>query len=301
MAGPLTPENISTKLERIAKLARQMPGTALRSLAHHIDLDWLREAHRRVRKDGATGVDGQTADEYAKNLEGNLQSLPDRAKSGDHYRAPPVRRVYIPKGDGWKTRPIGIPTFEDKILQKSVAMVMEAVYEQDFLPCSYGFRPGRGAHDALSALWTQTMAMGGGWILEADIEGFLDASSYCTLICCEVVEEARHCVGELDFQAFSPSLPDVDSLELATLYTLQDGLTTDAQSERGFEHRDVAGWRVVNETCAQLIGDANAPRSAGRELLAGDEAVVEPAVHGGGRNVENSCRNAAGAPISFPI
>ena len=170
MAGPLTPKNISTKLERIATLARQMPGTALRSLAHHIDLDWLREAHRRVRKDGATGVDGQTADEYAKNLESNLQSLLDRAKSGDHYRAPPVRRVYIPKGDGSKTRPIGIPTFEDKILQKSAAMVLEAVYEQDFLPCSYGFRPGRGAHDALSALWTQTMAMGGGWVLEADIE-----------------------------------------------------------------------------------------------------------------------------------
>lgn len=175
MAGPLTPGNISTKLERIAKLARQMPGTALRSLAHHIDLEWLREAHRRVRKDGATGVDDQTSDEYAQNLESNLRSLLDRAKSGDHYRAPPVRRVYIPKGDGSKTRPIGIPTFEDKILQKSVAMVLEAVYEQDFLPCSYGFRPGRGAHDALSALWTETMAMGGGWILEADIEGFFDS------------------------------------------------------------------------------------------------------------------------------
>jgi len=181
MAGPLTPENISTKLERIAKLARQMPGTALRSLAHHIDLEWLREAHRRVRKDGATGVDGQTADEYAKNLGSNLQSLLDRAKSGDHYRAPPVRRVHIPKGDGSKTRPIGIPTFEDKILQKSVAMVLEAVYEQEFLPCSYGFRPGRGAHDALSALWTETMAMGGGWVLEADIEGFFDSVDHAKL------------------------------------------------------------------------------------------------------------------------
>jgi retron-type reverse transcriptase len=120
-----------------------MPGTALRSLSHHIDLEWLREAHRRVRKDGAVGVDGQTAEEYAKNLESNLQTLLDRAKSGEHYRAPPVRRVHIPKGDGSKTRPLGIPTFEDKILQKAVAMALEAVYEQDFLPCSYGFRPGR--------------------------------------------------------------------------------------------------------------------------------------------------------------
>jgi len=181
MAGTPTPATISTKLERIAKLARQMPGTALRTLAHHIDIEWLREAHRRVRKDGATGVDGQTADEYADNLEGNLQSLLDRAKSGDHYRAPPVRRVHIPKGDGTKTRPIGIPTFEDKVLQKAVAMVLEAVYEQDFLPCSYGFRPGRGAHDALEELRKQTMAMGGGWVLEGDIEKFFDSVDHAKL------------------------------------------------------------------------------------------------------------------------
>lgn len=175
MSGTPTPVHVSTKLERIAQLAKRMPGVALRTLAHHIDVEWLHEAYRRVRKDGATGVDGQTADEYAKNLEQNLRSLLDRAKSGDLYRAPPVRRVHIPKGDGSKTRPIGIPTFEDKVLQKAVAMVLEAVYEQDFLPCSYGFRPGRGAHDALQALWEQTMKMGGGWVLEADIEKFFDS------------------------------------------------------------------------------------------------------------------------------
>jgi RNA-directed DNA polymerase len=91
-----------------------------------------------------------------------------------------LRRVHIRKGDGTKTRPIGIPTFEDKIFQKAVAMVLEAVYEQDFLDCSYGFRSGRGAHDALS-LWKQTMAMGGGWVLEADIEGFFDAVDHALL------------------------------------------------------------------------------------------------------------------------
>ena len=181
MAGTLTPETVSTKLERIAKLAKQMHGVALRTLAHHIDIEWLREAHERVRKDGARGVDGQTAEEYARNLEKNLQSLLDRAKSGDHYRAPPVRRVHIPKGDGRKTRPIGIPTFEDKVLQKAVAMVLEAVYEQDFLPCSYGFRPGRSAHDALEALWSETMAMGGGWVMEADIEKFFDSVDHAKL------------------------------------------------------------------------------------------------------------------------
>jgi group II intron reverse transcriptase/maturase len=171
-----------------------MPGVALRTLAHHIDVEWLTEAHRRVRKDGAAGVDGQTAEEYAKNLEENLQSLLDRAKSGDHYRAPPVRRVHIPKGDGTKTRPIGIPTFEDKVLQKAVAMVLEAVYEQDFSPCSYGFRPGRGAHDALQALWEQTMSMGGGWVLEADIESFFDSVDHTKLR--EVLSQ-RVCDGVL--------------------------------------------------------------------------------------------------------
>jgi hypothetical protein len=132
---------VSTKLEWIAKLARDRPQEALTTLAHHIDIDWLREAHRRTRKDGATGVDRQTAEEYATNLEGNLLSL-QRAKSGT-YVAPPVRRVEIPNGDGSQTRPIGIPTFEDKVLQRAVAMVLEAVYEQSFLGCSYGFRPGR--------------------------------------------------------------------------------------------------------------------------------------------------------------
>ena len=145
---------------------------ALRTLAHHIDVEWLKEAHRRTRKDGAKGVDGVSADDYARDLEKNLRSLYERAKAGT-YRAPPVRRVNIPKSDG-RTRPIGIPTFEDKILQRAVAMVLEAVYEQEFLDCSYGFRPGRSAHDALKALRDATMEMRGGWILEVDIQRFFD-------------------------------------------------------------------------------------------------------------------------------
>ena len=119
-------------------------------------------------------MDGQTADEYAANLEANLQSLLDRFKSGQ-YVAPPVRRVHIPKGDGRKTRPIGIPTFEDKVLQRAVVMVLESVYEQDFRDCSFGFRPGRSAHQALQHLWEQTMLMGGGWVIDLDIQGFFDA------------------------------------------------------------------------------------------------------------------------------
>jgi group II intron reverse transcriptase/maturase len=174
MPGTPSPISVSTKLQRIAELARQSPSTVLTTLAHHIDVEFLREAYRRTRKDGAPGVDRQTADEYAVELESNLRSLLDRFKSGT-YRAPPVKRVHIPKGDGTKTRPIGIPTFEDKVLQRAVSMVLEAVYEQEFQDCSYGFRPGRSAHQALQALWEALTEIRGGWVLELDIQGFFDS------------------------------------------------------------------------------------------------------------------------------
>jgi RNA-directed DNA polymerase len=173
MQGTQSPHDISTRLQRIAELARREPKLALNTLAHHIDIEFLREAYRRTRKEGATGVDGETATSYAENLDENLRSLLDRFKSGT-YRAPPVRRVHIPKGDGSKTRPIGIPTFEDKVLQRAVTMVLEAIYEQEFLDCSYGFRPTRSTHDALQALWDGLMKMHGGWVLELDIEAFFD-------------------------------------------------------------------------------------------------------------------------------
>jgi RNA-directed DNA polymerase len=173
MAEIPSSDTVSPKLERVAKLAKQAPDMAFTSLSHLIDIDWLREAYRRTRKDGAVGADGQSAGEYAANLEDNLRSLLDRAKSGT-YRAPPVRRVHIPKGTGSETRPIGIPSFEDKVLQRAVAMVLEAVYEQDFLDCSFGFRPGRSAHQALEALRDEMMQVGGGWALEVDIRKFFD-------------------------------------------------------------------------------------------------------------------------------
>lgn len=171
--------NVSTKLLQIAELARKAPGMAFTTLAHHIDIDWMREAYRRTRKDGALGVDGQSADEYARDLEDNLRSLVDRAKSGN-YRAPPVKRVYIPK-EGGTMRPIGLPTFEDKVLQRAVAMVLEAVYEQDFHDCSYGFRPRRSAHQALRALDSTAVWMAGGWILEVDIARFFDTLDHAHL------------------------------------------------------------------------------------------------------------------------
>lgn len=181
MTEPLSSENIQTRLERIAKLAKDAPTMAFRSLAHHIDIDLLREAYRRTRKDGATGVDGQTAAAYGANLESNLESLLLRAKSGT-YRPPPVRRVYIPKGRGPEMRPLGIPTFEDKILQRAVALVLEAVYEQDFYDCSYGFRPRRSAHQLLQDFWLMATRIAGGWVIEIDIEKYFDSISHARLM-----------------------------------------------------------------------------------------------------------------------
>jgi group II intron reverse transcriptase/maturase len=136
-------------------------------------MDWMKEAYRLTRKDGAPGIDGVTAAIYEANLEANLRDLLDRIKSG-RYHAPPVRRAYIPKADGTQ-RPLGIPTFEDKVAQRAVAMVLEVIYEQDFLPCSYGFRPGRSAHQALhtlrDAIWGQRLY----WVLDVDIRKYFDS------------------------------------------------------------------------------------------------------------------------------
>ena len=173
--------NLSTKRQRIAELARAKSGVALSTLHHVLDLEWMREAYRLTRKDGAPGIDGVTAAEYAQNLETNLSDLLERIKSGRYY-APPVRRVYIPKGDGaGSLRPLGLPTFEDKVAQRAVVMVLEAIYEQDFLTCSYGFRPGRSAHQALQALRTGFMSHGLRWVIDLDIEKYFDSISHSHL------------------------------------------------------------------------------------------------------------------------
>ena len=174
MPGTPRPDSVSTKQQRIAQLARNAPDMAFTNLAHHIDKTWLRKAYDSTRKDGAVGVDGQTAADYEANLEGNLEDLLNRAKSGT-YVAPPVRRVRIPKpGSPGETRPLGIPTFEDKILQRAVLMVLEPVYETDFLDVSHGFRPGRGAHGALASLRAHAMTMRVGWIVDVDLRKFFE-------------------------------------------------------------------------------------------------------------------------------
>jgi RNA-directed DNA polymerase len=166
-------EDTYTKRQRIAEAAKQNPQMAFTSLNQLLTRELLFEAFGRTSLDAAPGVDGQTAADYQENLMDNLRSLVERAKSGT-YVAPPVRRVHIPKGTGGETRPIGIPTFEDKVLQRGVAMILQLLYEPIFHEGSYGFRPGRSAHQALDSLWKQSMDMGGGWILDVDIRKFFD-------------------------------------------------------------------------------------------------------------------------------
>jgi group II intron reverse transcriptase/maturase len=182
--------NVSTKQQRIAELAKREPEVSFTSLNHHLDLDWLAEAYRRLPKDKAPGYDGQTVRDYGEELEANLPSLLERAKSGRYY-APPVQRAYLPKDRGNETRPIGMPTTEDKLLQRAVAMLLEPIYEQDFRECSYAFRVGRSPHDALESLWRQCTELGVRWIVEVDITKFFD-----TLVHAHLREFLRHRVRD---------------------------------------------------------------------------------------------------------
>ena len=167
---PLT--SVSTRQQHIAEMAKKYAGSPLTTLSHHMDLLWLREAYGKVRRDSAPGVDGQTVADYGVDLDANLRSLLERAKSGS-YRAPPAKRVHLPKSPT-ETRPIALPTVENKVLERAVVMLLEPVYEQVFLDCSYGFRPGRSPHMALEVLRDAVMRMEGGWVLDVDIRKFFD-------------------------------------------------------------------------------------------------------------------------------
>ena len=168
--------NVSTKQQRVATLAKNYPARAFTSLNHYIDYDWLYHAYKLTRKDGAAGVDGITAQSYERQLDSNLQDLLKRIKTGK-YRASAIRRAYIPKGGG-KQRPLGIPTFEDKIVQRAVVMLLEPIYEQDFYDCSFGFRKGRSAHQALRILRNNIMDEGGRWVLDVDIQKYFDTINH---------------------------------------------------------------------------------------------------------------------------
>lgn len=173
MTDALTSGNMSPDLLKVMKRAQREPEGRFHSLAHLIDVPALERSFHRQRKDAAVGVDGITKAVYGEALAANLADLHGRLKS-KRYRHQALKRVHIPKGKGlW--RPIGISAFEDKIVQDAVREVLEAVYEQDFLACSHGFRPGRSAHDAIRALDRAVHRGKVGWILEADIKSFFDS------------------------------------------------------------------------------------------------------------------------------
>lgn len=173
MVAARTARIMSPKLLGVANRSRQERKRPFNSLAHHITVDLLRDAYRRLRKDAARGVDGLTKQDYGRDLEANLKDLHERLKSG-RYRHQPIRRVHIPKAPG-KTRPIGISTIEDKIVQTAVRDILEVVYEPEFSPKSYGFRPGRSAHDAIRDLRGSIYQGGVKWVLEADIRAYFDS------------------------------------------------------------------------------------------------------------------------------
>jgi RNA-directed DNA polymerase len=164
---------VTPQLQRIAAQAARDPDWVFTTLAHLMDEDFLREAYRHTRKSSAPGIDGVTAQSYAEHLDENLHDLYERLRSG-RYQAAPVERVWIEKDDGGQ-RPIGKPAFEDKIVQRALAMLLEAIYEQDFYDGSYGFRQSRSPHEALHELRQRCMTEGIGWIVDADVSGYFDS------------------------------------------------------------------------------------------------------------------------------
>src|SRR5258707_473891 len=165
---------MSTQLDQIAAKAKSEPKLRFTSLAHLITPEFLKETWKQMNRRGASGVDGETTKEFEQGLDTRVQDLRERLKRGA-YRAPPVRRVEIPKGPGKAgTRPLGIPTVEDRLLQRAVARILEAVFEADFLECSYGFRPGCNPHRALRALRGIIVTKKGGHLFEADIRGYFN-------------------------------------------------------------------------------------------------------------------------------
>jgi group II intron reverse transcriptase/maturase len=175
-ARTLRRDNASNGLIAVRRAARQSKSVRFTALLHHITIELLKRSYLSLERDSAPGIDGVTWQTYGENLEEKLENLHDKVHRGS-YRARPARRTYIPKADGSK-RPLSILCLEDKIVQQAVATVLEAIYEEDFLGFSYGFRPGRGQHDALDALHAGILRKQVNWVLDADIRGFFDAMAH---------------------------------------------------------------------------------------------------------------------------
>jgi RNA-directed DNA polymerase len=227
MTDALTSLDMSTGLRKVAERAKREPAARFHSLAHLIDEELLAGMYQRLRGKAAVGVDGITKEQYGQDLQSNLRDLHERLRT-KRYRHQPIRRVHIPKEQGRTTRPIGISTTEDKVVQSALREVLEAVYEQDFLDCSYGFRPGRSAHDAVRALTRAVDAGEANWILEFDIASFFDSVNRTQLLemlqkrvadgsMLRLIGKCLH-VGVLDGEVFStPSEGTVQGSTLSPL------------------------------------------------------------------------------------
>jgi hypothetical protein len=243
---------------------------------------------RRVTERNAgrltAGVDGEVVltPEARANLAIRIQH------QAEPFKALPVRRVYIPKPGSQKRRPLGIPVIADRAHQARVVSALEPEWEARFEPRSYGFRPGRGCHDAIQAIHQAVKGKSPKrrWVLDADLAGALEPSSHCLRVHGGGVEQAGFGLWDQYSQAFSASVADVEGLQLAALDTLQHGLAGDAEDAHRVDDRHVAGGRVFDEQRAELVVDADPPGRAGRVLLAADEPGLQPAEDGGGGDAE---------------
>ena len=258
MSDAETSKSVLPKLLKLAERAKREPEARMLALAHHLDEELMAAAYRRIRKDAAVGVDGVTKEQYGEHLEDNLRALHTRMREG-RYRHQPIRRVHIPKAPG-KTRPIGISTIEDKIVQNALTMVLEVLYEPVFLDCSYGFRPGRSAHDALRTVNAACMRGEVNWVLEADIESFFDSIDRKKLMemlrqrandesFLRLVGKCLH-VGELDGEEYTE--PDVGAAQGSALSPMLGNI---------YLHHVLDVW-LDREVRPQLRGKASLARYA---------------------------------------
>ena len=271
MTGAMTPGNVSTKLLKVAERVKRDPKARVLALAHLLDEEMLKAAFGRLRKEAAVGVDGVSWQQYGEHLDENVRALHERMKAG-RYRHQPIRRVHIPKAPG-KTRPIGISTIEDKVVQTALTRVLEAIYEQDFLDCSYGFRPGRGAHDALRALDAAAARGETQWVLETDIQSFfdsLDRNQLMEMLRQRVADESflrlvGKClhVGVLDGEQYSE--PREGTVQGSTLSPMLGNIYLHYVLDAWFE-REVQP-RLRGRACLVRYADDRAPRRRGKEAV----------------------------------
>jgi hypothetical protein len=284
--------------KRIGEQAKAEPNHRFWGLYTHVwKLDTLEEAYRLAKENnGAPGMDGVTfAQIEADGLPEFLATLSQELREKS-YRPLPCRRVDIPK-EGGKVRQLRIPAIRDRVVQGALKLILEPIFEADFQEGSFGYRPNRTAHEAL-----ERVRRGLNYrlhnVIDLDLKSYLDASSHCTSICRVTVKEAWQRVWNLDSKAFSAPAADVHGSELTALYTLQDGLARNAENTRGIDHGNVSLGGLSDKKRAQFLCHADAPRSARSELLAGDETVVEPAVHRRGSDAEKFCGSIDGRDLA---